>query len=118
MSAVNWCQFIFYIRLIVPDVSRTLVTLVVTPGMGYRQGLLNSTDGLAGLGFQQQVEMVRHQAVAEEKKRTPRLGSGKRIQERSVVGIIREDVATVVASIKGMINETVVNNSWQASHGK
>jgi hypothetical protein len=40
------------------------VTLVIVPGVSDGQRLQNTTDGLPGLGRQQQVKVVGHQTIA------------------------------------------------------
>ena len=55
--------------------------------------------------------MVGHQTVAKEAKRIAVFGFGKRIEEGEAIGIVTEDVGAVVAPVKGVINEPVINRS-------
>ena len=87
------------------------MALVKAPGVGYREGLEDSADPLSELGPEQKVEVIGHEAIAEQAKRIAVLGFGKGFEEGNAVGIVTEDISTVVAAIECVIDETVIDGA-------
>jgi hypothetical protein len=67
------------------------------PGVGHGRGLDDAADGLAGLGSEQEVEVVGPRAVAEEAERIAFPGVGEGERERLVVLGRGDDVGAIVA---------------------
>jgi hypothetical protein len=55
--------------------------------------------------------VIRHQAVAEKTERIALIGVGDGLKEGKI-SVIGEDIAAIVAPIKGVIDQPVVNGSW------
>jgi hypothetical protein len=88
-----------------------MMPLVITPGVGYREGFEDSADRLADLGLEQQMKVIGHEAIAEEAKRITFLGVGEGFKEGNAVGVVAKDVGAV----EGMIDETVIDGAREAS---
>ena len=86
--------------------------LVVPPGVGDGERLEDAADRLPRFGPQQEVEVVGHQAVAEEPERVSSLGGGQGLEEREMIGIVAEDIVAVIAAVERVIHEAVVNGAW------
>ena len=93
------------------------MALVESPRVGDRQRLDDPADRLPWLGPQEQVEVVGHQAVAEEPERTALLGIGEGLEEGEVIVVIGEDGGAVVAPVVGVIDLAIVLNAGSPCHG-
>ena len=87
------------------------MALVITPGMSDCERLKDSTDRLPWVGSEQEVEVVRHQAIAEESEWISASGLGEGLEEGDAVAVIAEYVGAVVASVEGMIDEAVIDGA-------
>ena len=58
------------------------------------------------------MEVVGHEAVAEEPKGVAVLGAAQRNEEGFAIVVLGEDIAAVVAAIEGMVNQPLVDGSW------
>jgi hypothetical protein len=85
------------------------MTLVIAPGVGDGERLEDAADRLAGLGAEQEVEMVGHQAIAEELEGVAAPGAVEGVEEGEVVAVVVEDGGAVVAPVQGMIDQAVVD---------
>ncbi len=94
-----------------------MMPLVITPGVGYREGFEDSTDRLPDFGPEQEMKVIGHETIAEEAKRIAFLGLGEGLGEGDAVGVIAKDVGAVVATIEGTIDEIVIDGARWASHG-
>ena len=99
-----------------PDVSGRAVRLVIMPGMGDRQRLHDPADRLAVARREQQVEMIGHQAVAEEPERVTLLRLKECVQKLTAIIGRRQDGVAVIAPIQGMIDEAVSDGSGRSRH--
>jgi hypothetical protein len=88
-----------------------MIPLVITPGVGYREGLEDSTDRLPDLGPEQEMKVIGHETRAEEAKRIAFLGFGEGLEKGDAVGVVAKDVGAVVAPIEGVIDETVIDGA-------
>jgi hypothetical protein len=79
--------------------------------MGHGEGLEDAADRLTGLGAEQEVEVVGHEAVAEEAERIALLGPRQGFEEGDSVGVVGEDVGAVVAAVEGVVNQALVDGS-------
>jgi hypothetical protein len=79
------------------NMSRTVMTVVVARGVGHRERLKYAADRLSGLGPQEEMKVVRHQAVSEETiaMSARQLSIG---QVMMAVGLVATDLAIVRAS--------------------
>jgi hypothetical protein len=59
----------------------------------------------------EEVEVIRHQAVAEKTERITLVGVGDGLKEGNMISVIGEDIAAIVAPIKGLVDQPVVNGS-------
>jgi len=91
-------------------------SLVVVPGMSDGEGLKNAAKGLPGSGAEQEMEMIRHQTIAEEAERVTSLRLGQGLQEREVILGGEEDGSAVVAAVNRMIEEAVRDRSRRSRH--
>jgi len=62
------------------------------------------------------MEVVRHQAIAEEPERVPLLRLGQGLEKRLVVLGIGKDVGPVITPVQGMIDQAILDRSQKASH--
>ena len=99
-----------------PDVADAAVPLVVSPGVGDEERLHDPPDGHAGLGSEDEVEVVGHQAVAVEAEQEAELRLAERGEEGVVVGVVVEDFLAVVAAAEGVEDQAVVVRSKWSSH--
>jgi hypothetical protein len=79
-----------------PDMPDALVVAVVMPGVCHRQGLQDAANRLPVLGLQNQVEVIAHEAIAEEAKGIAQLGLGKRFEEGPEITSAIEDPFAVM----------------------
>ena len=94
-----------------PHMTGGVVSLVIAPGVGHGQGLKDSTDRLPALGPEQEVEVIGHQAIAEESEGVAVLGLGEGFQEGDAVAVVTEDILAVVPPVEGVIDQTVVDGA-------
>jgi hypothetical protein len=76
----------------------------------------DAADRLVRSGSEQQVEVIAHQAVAEQPKRIAALRLPQGVEESLEVGGRREHGRTVVAAADGMVEQAVGDGSRQARH--
>jgi hypothetical protein len=62
------------------------------------------------------MDVVRHEAIAEEIKGTPSLEIAQGFEERRVIVIVMKDDSAVVASVDRVINELVIDGSEGSGH--
>jgi hypothetical protein len=74
-------------------------------------------DRPARLGAEEEVEVVGHQAVAEEPKGIAIPGHGEGLEEGEVIVVVGEDGGAVVAAVERVIDEAVADDAGEASHG-
>ena len=84
--------------------------------MGHRERLKDPADRLPGFGPHKQVEMVGHQAVTQEPEGIAILRECKCLKESEVVLVVRENHGAVVATVEGVVNQSVVDGSRKSSH--
>ena len=101
-----------------PDVPGRPMSLVVPPGVCDGERLEDAADRLARLGAEEEVEMVGHEAVAEESERVAVPGGGEGLEEGEVVVVIGEDGGAVVAAVKGVVDQSVVDGAGESSHAR
>jgi hypothetical protein len=94
----------------------TLMAAMVMPGVGHGQGLEDTANRLTVLGLEEEVEVIRHQAVAEEAEGIAQLGLAQGIQERLEVVVPEENGEAVVAPVEGVVEQAVSDGSRLASH--
>ncbi len=99
-----------------PDVAGGAMAAVEVPGVGDGERLEDAADGDAGLGSEEEVEVVGHEAVGVEAERIAELGACEAVKEGVVVLVVGEDDLAVVAAIDGMVEEAVVMRSKCSSH--
>jgi hypothetical protein len=68
------------------------------------EGLQDPADRLAGLRLQKEMEMVRHQALAEQPERIAGTGIPQRLEEGFIVAVLGENVGSVVTTTERVIN--------------
>jgi hypothetical protein len=90
-----------------PDMARAVMPLVMAPRVGDGEGLEDAADRLPGLGADEEVEVVGHEAIAEEPEGIAVLGLGQGLEEGDAVGVVAEDVAAV----EGVIDQAVVDGA-------
>jgi hypothetical protein len=66
---------------------------------------------LPWLGSEEEVKVVGHQTVAKQPEWVTLVGGRKGLKEGEMVVVIRKDAGPVVAAVKGMINEAVVDGA-------
>lgn len=74
------------------------------PGVGHGQRLHDAADALPGGGFQNQMQVIIHQAIRVQPKGIAFLGLGQSVQELVEVGIVAEDAGAVMAPVEGVVN--------------
>jgi hypothetical protein len=79
--------------------------------MCHGQRLEDATDRLPGLRAQEKVEVVGHQAIAEEAEGIALIGVGDGLEKGEVIGIGREDITAIVAPVEGVVDQSVVDGS-------
>src|SRR5262249_29527001 len=94
-----------------PDMTRSPMPLVIPPGMGHGEGLEDAADRLTGLGAEQEVEVVGHEAVAEEAERIALLGPRQSFDEGASVGVVLEDVGAVITTVEGVVDQALADGS-------
>src|SRR5512140_2025437 len=99
-----------------PDVAAGSLSPVVPPGVSDGQGLEDAADRLPGGRLEKQMEMVGHQAVAEERERIPCLGAGEIAKEHIPFAIGAEDIGSVVPAVDRVVNKVIACRSWKSSH--
>jgi hypothetical protein len=82
---------------------------MIPPGVGDGQGLEDSADRLSELRADEEVEVVGHEAIAEEAEGIALPGLGEGLQEGDPIVIVAEDDGPVVAAIEGVIDEAVID---------
>jgi hypothetical protein len=87
------------------------MALVISPGMGYGDGLEDAADRSASLGPDQQVEVVGHEAVAEQGEGVAFLGAGEGFEEGDAIGIVGKNVSPVIAAVERVIDQSVVDGA-------
>jgi hypothetical protein len=92
-----------------PDMAGALIALVITPGMGDQKRLKNSADGLPSLGAEQEVEVIGHEAIAEEAKGIALLGLGQGFEKGGAVVVVAKDLFAVVAAVEGVVDQAAIN---------
>jgi hypothetical protein len=90
---------------------------VETPGACDGPRLQNPTDVLAGLGLQQQTEVVAHQAETLESKGVALLSLRQGFQERGKVGGAGEHRLRIVTAVERVVDQAVSDQPWRSSHG-
>ena len=80
--------------------------------MRHRERLEDTADRLSGLGTNKEVEVVGHEAVAEQPEGVATLGAIQGSEEGVAVGLVGENVATVISAIEGVVDQAVVDSSW------
>jgi len=80
------------------------MVLVISPGVCHGEGLQDPADRLAGLGLQEEMEMVPHQAVTEHLEGIASLGEPHRLEKAFAVAIRGEDIDPVVTAIQRVID--------------
>jgi hypothetical protein len=101
-----------------PNVTNGAVGLVVVPGVGHGQRLQNAADRLAWLRRQEQVKVVGHQTIAVQPERVTLLGLAEGIQENQMVLGGEKDISAVIASVEGMVQQTVSDGTRCTRHSK
>jgi hypothetical protein len=94
-----------------PDMTRGVMALVVAPGMGDRKRLEDSADRLPGLGPDHEVEVIGHEAIAEEAKRVTILGLGESFEKGDAIVVIAEDITAVIATVESVIDQAVIDGA-------
>jgi hypothetical protein len=94
-----------------PDVARGVMSLVIAPGVGDREGLEDSADRLSGLGPDQEVKVIGHETIAEEPEGVAVPGLGEGLEEGDAVGVVAEDIPAVVATVEGVIHQAVIDGA-------
>ena len=89
---------------------------MIAPGVSHGERLEDAADRLAGFGLQEQMKMVRHEAITEELEGISGLGLCQRRQKRLAVLVIDEDIGPVIIAIRRVIDEPVIDVSRQSSH--
>ncbi len=85
---------------------------MVAPGVCHGEGLEDAADRLAGFGPDQKMEVVGHEAVAEEPNGVAVLGAVQRNEEGFAIVVLGEDIAAIVAAIERMVDQPLVDGSW------
>jgi hypothetical protein len=80
------------------------------------QRLEDPTDRLAGSRAEQEVEVIGHQAVAEELERIPCVRLLDHPEEGAVVVIIHENIGAIVATIDGVVYQIFVDQPRDPAH--
>ena len=94
-----------------PHMTRGLMPLVITPGVGYCKGLKDSANRLSGLGPDQEVEVIGHETIAKEPEGVAVPGLGEGLEEGDAVVVVAEDVPAVVATVEGVIHRAVIDGA-------
>src|SRR5271157_3742614 len=99
-----------------PDMSRGTVAPVILPRVSHSQRLENPADRLTGIGLQEEMEMVAHQAIAQQPEGVAATSPAQRLEEGVAVAVVGEDVVPVVAPVQRMIDQSVVDGAGKSSH--
>ena len=70
-----------------------------------------------GAGLEQEVEVVAHQAIAEESEREAFVSAGEGGEEGLVIVGAVEDAVAVVAAIDGVVDEAIGGGAGKTRHG-
>jgi hypothetical protein len=81
------------------------------PGMGDVEQLKEASDSDAGIGSEQEVELVRHQVIAIEPEEIAEMGPPKALEEGVAIGVGGEDDDLVVAAVDGIEGQAIVFGS-------
>jgi hypothetical protein len=84
---------------------------VIAPDVGDREGLEDSTDRLAGVWPEQEVEVIGYRAIAAESEGVSVLGPGQGLDEGDTVAVVAKAIPAVVASIEGVIDQAVIDGA-------
>ena len=91
--------------------------LVIPLRVRDQQALQDAADrGLAGPD--QQMKMIREQAIAVQFKRLPLLQFGQGLQERLEISLLQEHRLAIVAAVDDMVDQAVIDRSRRARHGR
>ena len=99
-----------------PDMAAGPLPAVVPTGVSDSQGLENPADRLLWGRLEQQVKMVGHQTVAEERKRVTCLGVSEIAQERIPLTVGAENIGPVVPAVDRVVSKVIACRSWKSSH--
>ena len=94
-----------------PHVAGTAMALVMPPGVCDRQRLEDTADRLPGIGAEQQVEVVVHEAVTEQPEWVCPSGLLDRLKEGSMVVASGEHVGAVVPTVDCVVNQFITDQS-------
>lgn len=91
--------------------------LLEVAGIGELNSMHESGEVVSILNFEEEVKMVRHEAVVIDLNRE-RLGVAvQMLEEAEVIGIFSEEIPAVIAAVKDVVDPTVNEFSWFTRHG-
>ena len=101
-----------------PDVPAGFVMLVVTPDMRVLQPVHPAAQLACSGGLNDQMEMVRHQAVAQHRHGHLDTRMRDRLEEGFVVAVFQEDFPTTIATVEDVAAFAIKGGSWYSWHGE
>ena len=103
-------------KTILPHVPRGAVPLSVSAGVGHGERLEDPADRLPRARLEQEVEVVAHQAVTEQREGIAALRDAERLEKGLVIAIAGELVGSVVAAVHRVEVQAVVGRARKTYH--
>jgi len=99
-----------------PEMAMAAVVLVVTSGMAGLPPLHEETESVVGVRLEDDMEMVGHEAEAQDAHGEFGFGGREQIEEGAIVAVLLKDDHAAIAAVEDMVGvATALSTGW-ASH--
>lgn len=96
-----------------PDLAGRAIAFVITPRVCDSKGLEDSADRLSGFRTKEKMEVIGHEAIAEQSKGIVLAGLGERVKEHEAIGIIAKDIVAVISAVEHFAPTSLMRVIWQ-----
>jgi len=101
-----------------PHMSVTPVMAMVAADVARHPPLHERAEGSGSGRLHDQVEMIGHEAEAEDPDGVRRFCGGEQVEERSVVAVLVEDCGTAVSAVQYMVGISGHLSAWNPRHDR
>src|SRR5262249_16113752 len=101
-----------------PDVAAGVVVLVVAANVGGQQPLHPGAEVAVVVGPEGEMEVVGHQAIAQEAQRQPFAGLAEELDEGPLIAVLVEDGGAAVAPVEDVVAQAAARGPDRTRHGR